>query len=153
MINGRQQVVSFESLWSRPTSRVFLRGPGVLDLLGPLHGLGVTATPGGPEWVDVTPVGISKATALEKVRQSLGVQSTHTVAVGDGTNDIAMLKWAARGVAMGHAPTELKAVADDVTGSITDNGVIPVLRSLLETSPVRVRPLVSHEAILDRSIR
>ena len=41
----------------------------------------------------------------------------HTVAVGDQRNDLEMLHWAARGVAMGNAPDEVKAVADEVTGS------------------------------------
>ena len=54
-----------------------------------------------------------------------------TVAVGDGHNDIEMLAWAARGVAMGHADEPVRAVADEVTGTIDDDGAVAVLRSLL----------------------
>ncbi len=99
--------------------------------------------------MDVTPPDLSKATALDAVRQTLGIPSTLTVAVGDGINDIAMLIWAARGVAMGHAPAELRAVADEVTGTIADNGVVPVLRSLLATSPASI----SRDSTFDRSVR
>ncbi|WP_460889096.1 HAD family hydrolase, partial [Promicromonospora xylanilytica] len=59
VINGRQRLVAFEELWIKPTPRVFLRGAGVLDLLDPLRALGVTATTGGPTWVDVTPPDLS----------------------------------------------------------------------------------------------
>jgi hydroxymethylpyrimidine pyrophosphatase-like HAD family hydrolase len=53
------------------------------------------------------------------------------VAIGDGGNDVQMLRWAARGVAMGHAPEAVRAAADEVTGGIEDDGALPVLRSLL----------------------
>ena len=36
-----------------------------------------------------------------------------------------------RGVAMGNAPDEVKAVADEVTGDVDDDGLVPVLRALL----------------------
>jgi len=60
------------------------------------------------------------------------VEPSRTVAVGDGRNDLAMLEWAALGIAMGHAPESVRAVADEVTGTIDDDGVVPVLRSLLD---------------------
>ena len=42
-----------------------------------------------------------------------------------------MLRWAARGVAMGNAPDEVKAVADEVTGDVDEDGLVAVLRSLV----------------------
>ena len=42
-----------------------------------------------------------------------------------------MLEWAALGVAMGHAPEPVRAVADEVTGTIEDDGVVDVLHRLL----------------------
>ena len=54
-----------------------------------------------------------------------------TVAVGDQRNDIEMLHWAARGVAMGQAPDEVKDAANEVTGTVEEDGLVPVLRSLL----------------------
>ncbi|MBK8758679.1 MAG: HAD hydrolase family protein [Actinomycetales bacterium] len=52
------------------------------------------------------------------------------MAVGDQRNDIEMLQWAARGVAMGNAPDEVKAVASEVTGHVQDAGLADVLESL-----------------------
>ena len=72
-----------------------------------------------------------EAPALELIRRKLGVEPSLTVAVGDQRNDLEMLRWAARGVAMGNAPDEVKAVADEVCGHVDDDGLADVLRSLL----------------------
>jgi hypothetical protein len=92
---------------------------------------GVTATPAGPDWLDLTAPGTSKAAALETIRTRLDVPAEQTVAVGDGMNDLEMLTWAARSVAMGHAPAVVQAAADEVTGTITQSGAVAVLHSLL----------------------
>ncbi|WP_240644265.1 HAD family hydrolase [Antribacter gilvus] len=130
-VNGAQRLVRVEQLWSEPSPRLVLRGPRAHHLVPTLRAHGVTAMTDGADWVDVTAGRISKATALEKVRADIGVDPSRTVAVGDGLNDLEMLAWAARGVAMGHAPTEVRAVADEVTATVADDGVVPVLRSLL----------------------
>jgi HAD superfamily hydrolase (TIGR01484 family) len=134
-VNGQQHVVAFESLWSVPASRMIIRAPGAgAALLEPVRALGVTANPAGPDWIDVTPSGLSKASALDAVRLRLGVPLDRTVAVGDGVNDLPMLAWAGRSVAMGHAPAAVRQAADEVTGPITDDGVVSVLNSLLPAS-------------------
>ena len=69
--------------------------------------------------------------ALEQVRRRLDIDPAHTVAVGDGRNDIEMLSWAARGVAMGQSPQEVLAAASEVTGSVYEDGAAAVLRSLV----------------------
>lgn len=129
-LNGPQRVVAHDEIWSRPTTRVILRGPRATEMVGAARALGMTATRSGPDSVDVTPFGLSKATALEKVRKHLGVARGNTIAVGDNYNDIDMLRWAARSVAMGHAPADLLAVAGEVTGTIHEHGVVDVLRSI-----------------------
>ncbi len=69
--------------------------------------------------------------ALELLRRRIGSDPALTVAVGDGRNDIEMLEWAARGVAMGQAPEEVRSAATEVTGSVYDDGAAKVLRSLV----------------------
>ncbi len=66
---------------------------------------------------------MSKASGLAKVAQTLGVAQTDVLAIGDGRNDVEMLQWAGRGVAMGQAPDDVKAVADAVTGTLGEDGV------------------------------
>ncbi|MCD1145945.1 Cof-type HAD-IIB family hydrolase [Kocuria sp. LUK] len=94
-----------------------------------LHG--VTYSVGWSAWLDIAANGVSKASALEQVRRRLGVDPAHTIAIGDGRNDIEMLDWAARGVAMGQAPDEVVAVCHEVTHSVYDDGAATVLRTLL----------------------
>ena len=83
-----------------------------------------------PGWVDVTPPGLSKATALEKVRANLGVERTQTVAIGDGHNDLEMFRWAARAIAMGHAPAAVREAADEVTDALDEHGAAAALGAL-----------------------
>lgn len=94
-----------------------------------LHG--VTYSVGWTPWLDIAAQGVTKASGLELVRSLTGIGSEHTVAVGDGRNDIEMLQWAGRGVAMGQAPDEVKAAANEVTSAVEDDGLAKVLRSLL----------------------
>jgi Cof subfamily protein (haloacid dehalogenase superfamily) len=92
---------------------------------------GVTYSVGWTAWLDIAAAGVTKATALEKLRAGLGHDPAGTVAVGDGSNDIEMLAWAARGVAMGQALPEVRSAANEVTGSVYEDGAATVLRSLL----------------------
>ncbi|HEX2704659.1 MAG TPA: HAD hydrolase family protein [Candidatus Lustribacter sp.] len=136
-LGGEQTVVDWDHLVSSPATRVTLRRPEgtpeafmrEVEAAG-LHG--VTYAVGWTAWLDISPEGVSKASALELLRRRLGVQPWDTVAVGDQRNDVEMLRWAARGVAMGNAPDEVKAVADEVTADVAEDGLVPVLRSLLE---------------------
>src|SRR5690349_5690019 len=135
-LGGDQVVVDWEELVAHPATRVTLRRPEAsseefmeqVDRAG-LHG--VSYAVGWTAWLDINPEGVSKGSALELVRRTLEVEPGDTVAVGDQRNDIEMLHWAARGVAMGQAPDEVKAVADEVTGTVEEDGLVPVLRSLL----------------------
>lgn len=92
---------------------------------------GVTYSVGWTAWLDIAAAGVTKASALERLRGKLGIESHKTVAIGDGRNDIEMLGWAGRGVAMGQAPEEVIAAANEVTASVFDDGAAHVLRSLL----------------------
>ena len=95
---------------------------------------GVTYSVGWTAWLDIAAEGVTKASGLEVLRQQLGYEVSQTIAVGDGRNDIEMLSWAGRGVAMGQAPDEVKAVADEVTAGVDDDGLASVLCSVLEKS-------------------
>ena len=94
-----------------------------------LHG--VTYSVGWTAWLDIAAKGVTKASGLERIRTLVGIDRPHTVAVGDGRNDIEMLQWAGRGIAMGQAPDEVKAAANEVTLAVEDDGVVQVMRSLL----------------------
>lgn len=136
---GRHTIVEIEELASREVTRLIVRSPGHTsaqfhDLVARTGLADVTYAIGWTAWMDIAPAGVTKASALEKLRAELGIDPARTVAVGDGSNDIDMLRWAARGVAMGNAAPVVQAAADEVTGPIEESGVVPVLRSLVATS-------------------
>jgi len=135
-LDGEVRVVPWEELGSSPATRVTFRSPTgtAEDFLALVERIGlheVSYAVGFTAWLDINPEGVSKASALELIRRRLGVETVHTVAVGDQRNDIEMLQWAARGVAMGNAPDEVKVAADEVTTHVDEDGLVPVLKSLL----------------------
>jgi hydroxymethylpyrimidine pyrophosphatase-like HAD family hydrolase len=56
-----------------------------------------------------------------------GIDQADVIAFGDMPNDIEMLRWAGRGVAMGNARDSVKDVADHVTATNDEAGVAQVL--------------------------
>jgi hydroxymethylpyrimidine pyrophosphatase-like HAD family hydrolase len=133
---GRVRVVPWAELSGSPTTRVTFRSPtgtaeDFLDLVERIGLHSVNYAVGFTAWLDINPEGVSKASALELVRRRLSVEPGQTIAVGDQRNDVEMFHWAARSVAMGNAPDEVKALADEVTLDVDDDGLVPVLKSLL----------------------
>jgi hydroxymethylpyrimidine pyrophosphatase-like HAD family hydrolase len=81
--------------------------------------------------VEIGPHGVDKAVALGWLVTHLGLTPADVWAFGDGINDVDMLRWAGRGIAMGNAHESLAAVADEVTLSNDDDGVAVVLERLV----------------------
>ena len=132
-LDGQQRVVAHpEELWATPATRMALCAPGVRDLLDPLRLLDVTASAAGLGWVDLTPRRASAASALKSLREHLDVSPERTVAIGDSWSDVGMLQWAAYPIAMGHAPTAVKALAKHVTGPVGRHGVADALYAVLD---------------------
>ncbi|MFF3570746.1 HAD family hydrolase [Nocardia jiangxiensis] len=78
-------------------------------------------------WLVASRQGVSKGWALERLRRELDVPLAATLAIGDGYNDCEMLSWAGHSVAMGNAVDAARDVADEVTGSVHEDGVAVVL--------------------------
>lgn len=72
---------------------------------------------------DVCPVNGSKAHGIEQLLGTLGISPCQTAAIGDGYNDIEMVKSAGLGIAMGNACQALKDAADAVTLDFEHDGV------------------------------
>jgi Cof subfamily protein (haloacid dehalogenase superfamily) len=127
-LSGEMIVTELDELVSAPVSRVIIRDPDATaeDFVALAQELGLHGTDyvvGWTAWLDLAPVGVSKASGLAYVAEQLGVGATDVLAVGDGRNDIEMLQWAGRGVAMGQAVQPVLDAAVDVTASVADDGV------------------------------
>lgn len=129
---GEVTVEGVDQLASREVSRVIVRDPhsseevfnGMVSQLG-LHEVAYFI--GWSAWLDIAPMGVDKAHGLQIVCDELGIDSADVLAIGDGRNDIEMLEWAGRGVAMGDAPDVVKEAADAVTGNFADLGTVDEL--------------------------
>lgn len=151
-LNGPQQLARVADMVAKPATRLALHDPGVKRHLEALRATGATVTLSGTGWVDITAPETSKALALEMIRARLGIPPEHTVAVGDGANDLDMLAWAGYGVAMGHSSSAVRHAADAVTGTIQEDGAITVLYSLLPAE-VDTVPLSRLAAQLATAVR
>ena len=125
--------VSLEQLSSQPVSRVIVRAPGMAlaDFEAAVRSAGLHAVEyaiGWTAWLDVNAAGVSKASALDALVSGLGVK--HTVAMGDGANDLEMLRWADLSVAMGSAPARVKSATSVVTEPVWHEGAAIVLAAL-----------------------
>ncbi|OLO26371.1 phosphoglycolate phosphatase, TA0175-type [Alkalihalophilus pseudofirmus] len=73
--------------------------------------------------IEINAAGVNKARAIEKVCKRLGITMDHVLSMGDSLNDLAMIKEAGIGVAMGNAQPSVKNAADWVTTSNVEHGV------------------------------
>jgi Cof subfamily protein (haloacid dehalogenase superfamily) len=74
---------------------------------------------------------VSKGNALRLIASDLGILPEEVVAIGDNHNDLGMLQFAGLGIAMGNAHAEVKAAADYVTLSNSEDGVAAVIEELI----------------------
>ena len=81
-----------------------------------------------PEFTDITANGADKGKGILAMAQHEGFDSSRTIAFGDGGNDTSMIKQAGIGIAMGNAIDELKGLANYVTTSVDDDGILNALR-------------------------
>jgi 5-amino-6-(5-phospho-D-ribitylamino)uracil phosphatase len=125
-----------DELMHHPVSRVVVLSPehDVDEFLSLISKIGLSSVSyaiGYTAWLDISPKGVTKASALENQRARLGISKDQVLVMGDGRNDIEMFQWAKENgglaFAMGQAPEEVQLAATDVTSSVTDDGVARVL--------------------------
>jgi HAD superfamily hydrolase (TIGR01484 family) len=126
-ITGQMVLQSVEELVAEPVTRVIIRDPNsseheFVELAEKLGLQGTNYFIGWTAWLDLAPEGVSKAAGLDSVCARLGVDQRDVLAIGDGRNDLEMLRWAGRGVAMGQAPLEVQEAADAVTETVENDG-------------------------------
>jgi len=130
-LGAGSEKVEFDELLGQRATRVVVISPehAIEDFLDVVADMGlhkVSYNVGWTAWLDIAPDGVNKSTALERVRELLGIPRENVIAVGDGRNDIDMLEWASqsgRGVAMGQAPDEVREAANEMTATDINDGV------------------------------
>lgn len=126
-LGGVIEQVSVDDLVETDVARIVVRDPSSsraeFDRLARRIGLGgSTYYVGWSAWLDIMPKGVNKATALAEVVVAMGLQAADVLAIGDGSNDVEMLSWAGRGVALGDASPAVQAASDHVTDTFASGG-------------------------------
>lgn len=85
-------------------------------------------TNSSPTNIEVNAKGVNKAQGLKSVCRRLGISMDNVMAIGDSLNDLAMIKEAGLGVAMGNAQPLVKETADRITGTNNEDGVAQAIR-------------------------
>jgi 5-amino-6-(5-phospho-D-ribitylamino)uracil phosphatase len=81
---------------------------------------------------EIAPADVSKWTGVLHLAEERGISAEEICAVGDDVNDIPMIREAGLGVAMGNAVEELKAVADRIAPCNNSDGLVAVVRWIME---------------------
>ena len=85
-----------------------------------------------PHYVEISTPDGTKSNALRFLCERWGIEPSRTLAFGDADNDIDMLRFAGRGVAVGGMNDEVRTAADAVTSPVHEDGVALYVEELLE---------------------
>ena len=78
--------------------------------------------------IDIVPPNVSKASGIDQILNLYGLDRSQSMGIGDGDNDIDMLKRCHIGIAMGNSIDTVKEIADYITDDIDNNGLSNALK-------------------------
>ncbi len=84
-----------------------------------------------PYFLELMPKNVDKAYSISKLIEKLNITKEEVIAVGDGYNDLSMIKYAGLGVAMSNAQDTVKESADFITLSNEEDGVAYVIEKFI----------------------
>lgn len=96
-----------------------------------LKGLPFFVSESVPNDIEVMPLGVDKGTGLSALAAYLKITPAEVMAVGDGENDLAMLRYAGLSVAMGNACDTVKKTARVVTETNDEDGLAKAVERVL----------------------
>lgn len=127
------EIAPVEQFCCGEVTKLLLLGPGsvmqairprVLERFGDRINMVCTEA----ELLQIMEKSVSKAAALRRLVEAYGLELEHVLAIGDGENDIEMLRECGTGVAVANAAPALKHVANWVAPSANSLGVLDALR-------------------------
>ena len=80
-----------------------------------------------PFFLEIMPQNIDKAFSLNKLLQHLNISKEEMICCGDGFNDMSMIQFAGLGVAMANAQEPVREIADYITLSNDEDGIVHVI--------------------------
>lgn len=82
-------------------------------------------------YTEISAKNVDKWNAIEFLKEKMNIKTEEIIAIGDNINDKKMLENAGLGIAMGQSHPEIKAIADQITTSNTEDGVAQALQALI----------------------
>lgn len=153
---GIRAVESLADLLGAPAVKLLARA-GTQDpdvfvkvVAGALAGLAEATHSSYTGLIEISAAGVTKAAGLAWYCTQQGVDADEVVAFGDMPNDVPMLTWVGRGVAVANAHRAVLEIADDVTTGNEVDGVAAYLEGLLaadQTGAVRNSQGLLHKAL------
>lgn len=124
-------------LVQEPVTKLLARHPSapfaeVLAAARRIGGADAVSTTAGGTVVEISGAGVTKATALAALCAAKGITPAEVIAFGDAPNDLALLAFAGRSVAVGNAHPDVLAAAGEVTATNDEDGVALVLERILD---------------------
>ena len=83
--------------------------------------------------IEITSLYATKAQALEKLCEVLGLERENVLAMGDGDNDMPMIEFAGIGVAMANGEEHIRQAADIIADDCNDFGAAKILEQIIES--------------------
>ena len=141
---------SVEALVSEPAVKLMLRHDHLLaddllerarEVIGNLAEL--THSNSNDGLLEISAAGVSKASTLARMCDERGIGPGDVIAFGDMPNDVPMLRWAGRSVAVANAHADAIAAAQMTTASNDEAGVAMVLEDLFADAPEDLGPIAN----------
>ncbi len=138
---------SVEALVSEPAVKLMLRHDHLLadallerarEVVGNLAEL--THSNSNDGLLEISAAGVSKASTLARLCDERGIGREDVIAFGDMPNDVPMLRWAGRSVAVANAHADAIAAAQWTTASNDEAGVAKVLEEIFADAPKAPAP-------------
>ena len=133
----RARASRLEDLLDGTTGKLMVRCVGVPDdalvtqVRRVVAGRGRVHDSGAAGLAEIAGAGVTKAATLARWAAARGIDAADVWAFGDMPNDLEMLTWAGRGVAVANAHPDVLAAADEVCGPNSRDGVAARLEHLL----------------------
>ena len=81
--------------------------------------------------LEISLKGVNKGSGVKLLADAFKVDRKDVICIGDGFNDVSMLKYAGLGIAMGNANKLIKADADYITLANTENGLLNIVNKFV----------------------
>lgn len=124
IVGMQPEVVEDLGTLPAPVKLLFIEdAPGRIEALLPSLPASVEAETSNPGYLEITAVGVDKATGVRVAASREGIELADVVAIGDGRNDLGLFRRVGASIAPANAHPSVLAEADYLTASNDDDGV------------------------------